>query len=368
MKKKRTILKAILIPLATVLLAVIVFVVSELYIPTAGVSKERKFKQSYSDVNKQALKANPDFVNTPLTEIAMLGSHDALSYNINFSSKDNSGQEDIGMMETMGKVAKGLAVRLSRAQYHDIYTQLNQGVRYIDMRITCVDNTYYTSHNFISHKLEDSMKDIIRFLDENPGEFLLLDFQHVYPDNSKWDDLSNYLSTVKEGGKNIYDFVKYDTSIDPSVLTYGQATDNGTVSSCMFIQDDDLPFSQDNPYKEYFKKRAIDSLWHDKPTTEEILTEMNKHASYLKENPFIGYRINQAQTTPSTSNIANILFKWSLIKMASEHNPKLLKSIDIQEMLKLMPIYMVDYTTSTKKNFNKNINEEILKYNSSLHF
>ena len=89
---------------------------------------------------------------TKINEIIMPGSHDAGTYGMSW---------------------------LGATQHLTIEEQLKLGVRYFDLRVNKVDNEYVMFHSILNGtKFDPILDSIVQFLDENPSETLLLDFQH----------------------------------------------------------------------------------------------------------------------------------------------------------------------------------------------
>lgn len=382
---KKEFKKSLIIAAASLAVALKDVIIGFLQLPICYIGKETKFKENFNNVMQKANVESPNFKDKKISDIAMLGSHDALSYKINYFSKMDKNSNDT-FANILNVIGKGALVRNTQAQGHSIYQQLNQGVRYIDLRVTDCDNTFYTSHNLISHSLKDSILDILKFLSENDGEVLLLHLVHTYPYDEPLDKLRDFLKDVKYDDKNIYSYTMKTTK-DVSQLTYYEATNNGTQSRVFFIQPEDnyladeislgnidspnckkkcvLKFKTEDDCNIYFKDTKVRSKWHNMPTTKGIIDGITKESEYILKNKVDGFRVNQAQTTPSMKNPMSYLVGWSLLDMASKHNSSLFKKIDHNKIFSLMPIYMIDYTTCTKDNFNSTINKAILKFNVS---
>ena len=57
--------------------------------------------------------------------------------------------------------------------------QLNLGVRYFDLRVNKVNNDYLIFHSILNGtKFDPILDSIVKFIEDNPSETLLLDFQH----------------------------------------------------------------------------------------------------------------------------------------------------------------------------------------------
>lgn len=318
----------------------------------------------YNSVLKTAYDNNPSFGELPVTKIALLGSHDALSYAINYNSPPNSSEDVISNNAALRFVGQGAIVRYSKAQKHDIYTQMNCGVRYIDARITNIDGEYYTSHGLVSHRLEESLTQILRFLSENPGEYAIFHIVHYYRGQSDWASLCAYIAEIRYNGKNLYDFVNYDIEKvkSHSALTYNMMTSGGTSAGALLIMSESMT---ESPYNGYFKLSNIDSKWHNKAGSDNLKRAVEEHYGNLPEDNSV-LRVNQAQTTPTGSEIWATFSGWSLLDMAATHNLNMLNSKNFDNWLDKMPVYMCDFSTSAYGDFNNRINAKILAHNLNL--
>lgn len=321
--------------------------------------------EDHSHFIRECVRDNPSFKDTALTKISLLGSHDALSNDINKNSIPNSSEDNLVNIDWLRIMGKGAIVRYSRAQYHDIYTQLNVGVRYVDIRVTNINGEFYNSHGLVSNRFDVNLLKILKFLDENPGEFVLLQICAYYKGQSSDLGLKQMMESVTYNNKNVFDYINYDTSIrEFKNLTYNNITDNGTKAGVvLFASPNEVniaPFNQIN-YSYY------NSHWHNTIDEASITEKIVEYARYGKEVLGDDYlRINQAQQTPNMDEIFGALCSWSLLSMAEEHNARMVNREDIFDILDGLPIYMCDYTTCNSNNFNTNIINKMYQRNISL--
>lgn len=320
-----------------------------------ALSNPNNANATYNNVLKRAYQANENFGNIPITKIAVLGSHDALSYNINYTSAPNSSENTLSNNDILRLLAKGAIVRYSKAQKHDIYTQLNSGVRYIDARITNIKGEYFTSHGLVSFKLYYYLRQILRFLEENPGEFVYFHIVHYYAGTSNMDELCKFIENTRYNGKNLFDYVNYDAKKlkSQSQLTYNMMTQNGTKAGVLFLSE-----------SKYFDLDNIISYWHNITNSDKMKEAVERYYDTLDDCDCL--RVNQAQTTPNANDVGGTLIGWSLLNMAKKHNANMLKSPNFDKWLDKMPIYSCDYSTSNYNNFNTRVNEIILEHNINL--
>lgn len=326
-----------------------------------------KASEDYSNVMRKANSGNPNFANSKVYDIGMLASHDAMSDKISSSSdfdyKSNI-PELAGLENT--EIVKSVAANYARAQSQSLYKQLNAGVRYIDARITCMKGTFYTTHSLISGKLELYLKELITFLLDNPGEFIVLDINYYSTKEKNATQLAEYMETVKvqKDGKNynIYDFINYDTSKDFDQVTYNDVTNSGQKGG-LIILPTDLGEVKNSSLSKFFKSKTRVNKWYNEADSEKLISQVDAAANERKNK--VGFRCNQLQTTPDAQKI--IFNLWgSLIKDAETHNTAVVGNSHFEYWLTCMPIVWFDDVTSNENNFNSKVNNKILNYNLNL--
>ncbi len=94
-----------------------------------------------------------------ITNIAIPGSHDSGTYGMSY---------------------------LAETQDCSFEEQLKRGIRYFDVRVNCVDGDYRIFHGPINGaKYTEVLDDIKNFLNNNPTEFVILDYQHFKNNSEK---------------------------------------------------------------------------------------------------------------------------------------------------------------------------------------
>ncbi len=323
---------------------------------------------NHSDILKRANQGNPNFGNSKIYDIAMLGSHDALSDKITVNSKNDyhTNVPDLCGLEDLNLVKK-VSVNYAKAQADSLIIQLESGVRYVDARITCMDGTFYTMHSLLSGKLEDYLKELIIFLIDNPGEFVIFDIASYNDHEKTANELAEYMKTVKvkHSGReyNIYDFINYDTSKDFSEVTYNDVTNNGTSAGIIMV-------SNTNPVttpelSDFFKRKEKYAHWYNDSSSSSLISKIDDLALSYEKNNYVGLKCNQVQTSPNAKSIA-LSLNGSLLGDAKKHNVAVLESSHFDYWLSVMPIMWFDNVTSNYNNFNSRINEKMLDYNLNL--
>lgn len=359
MKKAIIITVSVILSIILLLVAVLLFVGKSNFTFVKGNSAEKEY------VN--IMGASELAQTTRVVDIAMLGAHDAFSDKITTKSKGNPAETKDSFIgnKTFLTFADGIVSRLSRAQVSGADTLLKKGVRYFDVRIAFVDNEYYTTHVFLSDKLEIYLKEMIAFLQTNPSEFIIFDIQHVYLGEKNFEDLFTYIDSVKINGQSLLSFVNYDPrNLELGTLTYGDVTANGggVVILAKTEQDETLRYH-------YVYKDSIRSYWHEKNVKSELIKGIESEYANLTENASEYkdmFRVNQAQLTGTFGGdtIFNTIFGWSLIDMANGMNKELIKHENFKNWFKAMPIIMVDYADCPSSN--EAMNDTVIEYNKGL--
>lgn len=359
------------------LLLVLLILVSTLFMPFSYVNKKTNINYEYvmrDNINPNAL----------VTKIKMLGAHDAFTDGIKMSSKPNAIEGGIVTNKLVNMFAKGLVVRMTKTQNVDASLMLKAGVRYFDVRATKIDDKYYATHGYIGNDIMGYVKDIVDFLGTHNGEFIIFDLQHFYTENGKnyyledeeYEDFLNYINQYKnEQGKSMLDYVHYDANVDSiGSLTYAKVINENESGIILLAKVDGLSqiYYRDNDAskKEYRMYYSIRSFWHEENSTSKMLKGIEEEYEFIKNHDYDDLLIvNQAQKTSFIMNakIIRSLFSWSVMDMARDFNAKMVSDKDkFMKYLEVMPIYMADYVTSNKGNFNKLANEYIMEANRNL--
>lgn len=290
-------------------------------------------------------------------DIAMLGAHDAFSNEIGYTSDVDPYLTDDVFRGVPGSLLKGFLVKQSVTQTGNVTDLLSSGVRYLDIRLSFFEEKWYTKHNYISGEFEPIAEKITEFLDDNPGEVLILDFQHV--NGVTYDSFSGY-KTFKTMIED-FNLMSYAYEVqDLSTLTYGEITSDGTESKVIIIAPFDLAEERILNYSQ-----SIRSVWANADNFPYIL-EFIETESVNAESDLDKFRVMQAVTTMQMSGegIFNSIKLWSLVNRADEFNAYLFYLEDFDSVLETLPIVMVDNADSNKNNFNDDIMEIIIEFNT----
>lgn len=341
-----------------------VFLLLVMYMPITFVHNHNK--EDYSSVIKDANLSDV----TRLTNVHMLGAHDAYSHNISLLSKTDPAEDGIPNNFFAKLLFKGGMTRVARAQKHGAKALLESGVRYFDVRVSYYKDDWYTKHGFISDKLSVYLSETYTFLQENNEEFIIFDVQHIFTGEKNINDFINYLLTTKLNNLTFADFVFYaNTKPTLNSLTYGEVK-----GGIVFLLNEDSSVANAN--KQYFYERgngesnsvSIRSKWHNQNNLETMIPLIDEEAAYLAAHDHSAmFRLNQAQLTPDYLKAPfKTIFDWSLLDIAKHSNAALLAHENFDTWLSAMPIFMVDFANSDYENFTANINAKLIMANKAL--
>lgn len=346
-------------------------IISLLFVMYAPFTFTHKHNENdYSEVLKEA---NLD-EETNVTNIHMLGAHDAFSHNITLTSKTDPGEDGLASNIFAKIFFKGGMSRVARAQKHSAGRLLSSGVRYFDVRVSYYKNSWYTKHGFISNQLELYLKEIYRFLNAHPSEFVVFDVQHIYTAEKTVDDFITYLLTTELSSNTFSNYIHYDSQTTLLENLKYKDVRSASKGGIIFLINDDESISHE--HNKYVYERgdgedntvSIRSKWHNKYEIEEIIIDINDEATLIDHDDFQKmFRVNQAQLSPNYLKAPlKTIFAWSLLDIAKKSNITLLENESFDNWLTAMPIFMVDFANSNYKNFSSLINESIILANKNL--
>jgi len=360
-----------------ILLMLVIFVivlVLSINLPIAVFSNQTT-TSGYDNWMSNTLDDNQKIIN-----IAMLGAHDAFTSDMTFFSTVDEESADSLMTGVTGVLIKGYIYRQSKTQTSSVTELLEAGVRYFDIRLTYNENKgmWMTVHNYFSSPFEDVLSEINTFLESHPGEFLILDIQHVngidYSDLTSFNEIRTLFS---DSGVLNY-AIEEESGVALSDITYGDITSNGTEAGVIILtkyEDADPAF--------FSYQSSIRSNWantDDSFTLFQFLDDeaelIQNHEAYTgnqvsDNNDAIdsleGFRVMQGVLTMqlSVDGIMNSLVDWSLLQRAERVNTELIENVDFETWLASMPIVMVDYATTSKDDFLNLVMEKIIDFNEN---
>jgi hypothetical protein len=322
----------------------------------------RVVRNDYGNIISQNLKPS-----VPIVHTALFGAHDAFSSKITKDSDidPNSANKLLGN-KALKFLLGDLFVRLAKAQKSDAYELAMRGIRYFDARITYANNAWYTMHSFLSQQVSEVLTDLLRFLEEHPGEFIVFDAQHLYPQPLTMQDFLAFAHSVKRNGKSILDYVHYNSHVVPiSKLTYKDVVPSPATDAGVLLIFDTTDY---NPLYYTQTEAVLENVWADADTYKDLLASIRHTYAHISEQDMAGIRINQGQMTVvmSFTGIFRLLKNHSLLEMAQKSNPQLIAEEDFKNWFTKMPVLWVDNADDNTNGFNDYVIGFINQYNRNL--
>lgn len=328
-------------------------------------------------------EANPRII-----DIAMLGAHDANTFSLDIANGiDNKDGNDI--LKAIEPVTAGFQYRMAVTQAVSPYQLLLQGARLLHFKYTYFNDEWYASHTIMGREFALDVIDVLKFLDEHPGEVVLLFLQSTYlGETQTLHTFHDWLAGIEYNEKTIYDYVHYDKvnvfgsmfsdGVNIWDLTYNDVTNNGeSAGVVLFDRRDDASITYDasyiSEYSPYFYD--IDSnashQWHSRMGENALIGEIEDYYLELSATRVYRWRlrVNQTQASVSAATVSDVfadIGAWSLLKFAEKYNVKLIENEHFDVWLRTMPVFQVDFANSDYGDFNRRINEKIRARNEEI--
>lgn len=260
-----------------------------------------------------AVTANPtpdDFMNTlsdniKLRNLSLLGSHDSGTYDLDPSlgvASDEAGNfiYKIGNIPVIGPLIDYTVIKSwSQTQTHSIANQLQDGVRYFDLRITIdPEEEFRICHGLYGPLIGDILNQINDFLSARPGEMIFLDFQHLFDQNG--DSMSiehqnQLISKIQESLGNKIAPSSYGVDVTLGQMRQGQK------QVIIFWNID----SEDFPDLLWDRSKSLSSPWYNMTSWSALKPALNQG---LSKQPTEQFFVNQAILSPDATMIITHLF------------------------------------------------------------
>lgn len=342
-----------------------------------------KYKTVLANVDG-IVEANPRYV-----DIAMLGSHDAITDKITSDSPIDLKDEG-GALDIIEPISAGMQYRYGKTQAVGLGAQLAQGARFFHIKCTDYYGTWYGTHTHLCGKLDDDLMEVLQYLasDEAKGEIVTLLFQPMYfCDGATLDTLSEHINSVKYNDKSLFDYLYLD-EVDVydegngakriGELTYNDLTKDGTQAGVVILyRREDGNFKPQWDGNSTLTKRCFDMdacamhKWHSSIGSNRLIKKINAYCDTVEQdaNYSSKLRLNQSQASLAVGGVGeffDMVGSWSLLRFANRHNVKLLQNKNFDRWLTYMPVFQVDFCNSEKGNFNQLVNERIKEHNQNM--
>ncbi len=149
--------------------------------------------------------------NKKIEELYIPGTHDSACYSMNYNTRSTLYSKLDFLFQLIGPLFC-ITNKFTQTQSMSIYNQLMLGVRFLDLRICMYDGVYYCSHSYMCGPLENYLYQINKFIDENPGEVIIVGYKPDYPHRNSItdpDDLHRFIrGSLRHVNQNNLDSLK----------------------------------------------------------------------------------------------------------------------------------------------------------------
>ncbi|XP_069141093.1 PI-PLC X domain-containing protein 2-like [Argopecten irradians] len=250
----------------------------------------------------------------PLSCLAIPGSHDSGAYALDKSA--GVSVDEPRLVSFLGSLCcgAGLSVvnRWSVTQDLSLGQQLEAGIRYLDLRVCVKPQTADTHflHGLYGTKVLTALKEVKDFLDKNPKEFILLDFNHFHNmDAICHKQLLTDLKTLF--GALI---MPVDVNMSPWRMTLENIWE--TPMRVMIFYSDDTSANM----KEFWPGFAIPSPWPNTSDPRVLIDFLENNYNAKHRNNNGNFYVWQGVLTPGAGTIMSHLcgsLKESVVPRAS---------------------------------------------------
>jgi len=156
------------------------------------------------------VRADPGFGETPLSEVAIPGSHDSGTFNLDPTDFDTQSGSSCTSYIPLFSSLPALVARWSQTQDESFTQQLNHGIRYFDLRVAYpgdpAQGWRIVHTQFARSSLSDDLDQIASWASQHPREVVIVDLNHVCYDNhptpAEADSLWSSFTTPANAGSD----------------------------------------------------------------------------------------------------------------------------------------------------------------------
>jgi hypothetical protein len=135
----------------------------------------------------------PSLMDKTLRDITLPGTHDSGAYWLN---TDERGPDFIDWSYDLGifgdfswdSLENEVGYDLTRTQTQTLLEQLNDGIRYFDLRVTHRGSSFYTYHGLLGRPLVELLADIRAFMEQSERELVVVNASHMATGTSTSND------------------------------------------------------------------------------------------------------------------------------------------------------------------------------------
>lgn len=260
----------------------------------------------------------------PLNQIFIPGTHDSGTYSLSDTIAKNAEiPTELNYLKYLfglGYIVNSVVKKLSIAQDRTIEQQLNDGIRFLDLRVSYNDSKkdFYIVHGLFGPPLADVLAQIKTFAERRQREILIIqigDMRYMPNGEKDYAELARRFKDAFAGRI----FLRSDVTGPSATLNQLWAKNK----QIFLIHDRyDQMHNLSNDYKEIMWPRDfLLSKWANKDNVQELKATLD---TFMRERPDKGngnnFNVVQSQLTPNADTIKKSLIPFS-------HNPGSLKEL-----------------------------------------
>lgn len=284
----------------------------------------------------------------PLKNLALPGTHDSGTYELYTN--------EIYNVDDFTGIAPGIAGPIIRAmavtQDADVYTQLMEGNRYIDLRFAKDQlGRIRIVHTVFGNEAINILNQIGRFLDEHPREVVIVDVQNI--NNLNWQDqIGLYNMIYQTMGKHLAP--RADFSMGSTLSDFQTKEKNAIL---LYANKD---FADLQPLYWYRDDSTIRNPWYNTNNYDYLMSNIDEALKKLPKERSYAY-VSQMVLTVNSSQVGDIilnLLKWlpipfyGPVRFSTEFN-KLVNSPGIYNLtaphFPAMQQWLIDHSPTENK-------------------
>lgn len=224
---------------------------------------------------------------TRLNAVVIPGSHDS-------ATDQMTKHSPYAKFNKLHRISPHLVYLWAKTQHHSIYSQLMDGIRYLDLRIENHHTGWKTFHGLLSNCFVNALDDIARFANDHKREIIIVDFQHLV--NFEFDDhveLTEYCIKHPVLGPRL---AGNHLGADGTFLDFWKADKNVV----MFYNEGFRHFSH-----LYWKRCSIENPWHNTPKKHTLQQKLLDGITQRHEHKF---HVSQLILTPDVYRVVGGFF------------------------------------------------------------
>jgi hypothetical protein len=241
--------------------------------------------------------------NRALNNLVLPGTHDSGTYAVSATST-LAPKQDIPQwvnavygLGLVGLVVTETIANWAKTQGYSIKQQLEAGIRYLDLRVVRSSEEYYICHSLYSIHVDELFSNIKSFIEKNPKEIVILDFNHLY-----------VMDTLSDNRPLIEKMIKaFGSKMAPNSLDANHTVKDFWDKDYQIIALYDHEESVKN-YQELWPQSQISSPWPNTTSVNVLKSKLDKNLSNRSADQFF---VLQGILTPDGGMIAEGFIPFS---------------------------------------------------------